>query len=1478
MASALHNAVASQSPEPVTPRTPTPDADEIDAIEDAQQAVEDSAAIMDKSSTGEAAAPEVEPPGRVMVARSLIASQNLAIEAISNAYAELDSGASQEDIPRGKPCRETPSDLARLIAGDVLEDSVGEIEAAGNVVEGTLRNTPSNLGRSLVQGAIHEAVDEVASADYQLRQTPSNVGQLLATHVYSGAVGELEQMMEAKLVFTFHDRIRGARELNALNGVSDEIPVESVLDDSSTETLNSELMGLVRDKSEDFHGIDSAVCRQTWSEISREGGHSLRDETDVTKETQDAVSPRQTPSIVAKTLAQSAVARAQDEIGESMKIYNARKTSRSFEGRRIVKRKPRETRSDIARFLAKEAIADAAMDLEFDGHTIDAVGRKTPSNLARDLVDETIDSAANDLKSDPVMHVIYRKTPSNLARALAEDAVTVVTLTDDLQGGLAKDAVQELNTQDTEYTLPSSIGKLPSEMSRGIADDVLDDATSDLCKERKQVDGTLRTTESNISRDLVKQAIKDADQELRMQSPTYSLSGRNTASNFARAVVSDVMDDAIGELQQEGNTVDGTARLTPSNLAREIVSGTITDAQGELEEATGDRTQVVRGKTPSNIARDITSDAISDGVAEIEKEGKSVDGVLRKTPSNAGRILVKDVIGEALGDLELDIDASFSVPTRADRPLPPESSSSRYVSSDLSANGSHQSIHDTDAVGDNEDWYSIPNALVDDLEFNEDDLRELWGDSSAMLASVMDVFSHTASNASAFNDVSNDTADDDDDEDDDEEQLIGILENPLIAETSQSDTALAMLKSDRSLTETVHITDKDKIIADGVVKISSDEGPSSTGSVTEAVLSMDKLTKKSSGQLVRGSSDSSTGEEIECSSTDESNQGPHFFKLIPFYNNKSIDVGDDLIKTNLSVISIKPDVKMALAGAHTPQSRNSFRNIFRPDMTHCEGSAKCLKETLVTKFSQQASSFSGGQDKVLDECCKLLDEVQPDITAHHSDEELVTVGEVEGVCMWPKRRTYQKHFVNEIVQEKSEENEIGDGTSIPGNEDQEPEWQTEASEGESAAKHEDNDKTVSQDKTANEDHGTNKQSIDVPTEKIPSKIVDVSSKPNDGIQPATAQKQPQPIIADGTGGVPETVDIQPNVVEASESNASKNDPNLVTNQELKQDQNSHAAVIEKLPSSHGSSSSLKSANRKKTSESGILEKVSRENGATKRDQSATKIKSKESVTRQRSDESTIRKTSVKSAPRKQSMQSTSENASTKSVTRKKSIASANEKASSESVVRKKSDASVGEKASSESVTRKKSGISYIYVQPADPRLSRSSCTVLVAGKKISQSSEMSSSSSHHRRRLKTPEGSRHRVQTPSVVLHEVKATTKPRNKSAGETEGERDAHHLPVISKTESEDNAALREHMTSQTAMRKLSHQAVPTSSHRILEMSCKLSHSAGELEGRGSNQCQGKNSDLSAEIDEVGMHKDKLTSYKSFDKGRDSCNVHVF
>lgn len=107
------------------------------------------------------------------------------------------------------------------------------------------------------------------------------------------------------------------------------------------------------------------------------------------------------------------------------------------------------------------------------------------------------------------------------------------------------------------------------------------------------------------------------------------------------------------------------------------------------------------------------------------------------------------------------------------------------------------------------------------------------------------------------------------------------------------------------------------------------------------------------------------------SSEDEGEEIPedHSF-IVPIYQKNLINIGGHLVESHLSAISMKPEADGKVPSKGKCAARNSFRNIFRPDMTYSQGSARMLRDTLVRDIrSRQTVSLPG-----MDVVCEVLEQ------------------------------------------------------------------------------------------------------------------------------------------------------------------------------------------------------------------------------------------------------------------------------------------------------------------------------------------------------------------------------------------------------------------------------------------------------------------------------------------------------------------------
>ncbi|XP_041466885.1 mucin-12-like [Lytechinus variegatus] len=265
--------------------------------------------------------------------------------------------------------------------------------------------------------------------------------------------------------------------------------------------------------------------------------------------------------------------------------------------------------------------------------------------------------------------------------------------------------------------------------------------------------------------------------------------------------------------------------------------------------------------------------------------------------------------------------------------------------------------------------------------------------------------------------------------------VIGIVENPILMDEIQhtggpsGDTDV-----DEGLHVVMHKADDGHLVMEGAVLTAEHD----TQTITERILSNITL-ERVSGSLSGASSSRSglTREEpavpSSSSSEDEGEEIPEdHSSIIPIYQKNLINVGGHMVESHLSAISMKPEADGKFPSKGKCAARNSFRNIFRPDMTYCQGSARMLRDTLVRDISSRhTASLPTGMDMV----CEVLEKEEQDIMEKHSDEALVGVEETEGLCYLPTKRrpkppppqTPAPEPVQEQVKKKSSDTPGNDG-------------------------------------------------------------------------------------------------------------------------------------------------------------------------------------------------------------------------------------------------------------------------------------------------------------------------------------------------------------------------------------------------------------------------------------------------------------------
>ncbi|PIK33684.1 putative microtubule-associated protein futsch [Apostichopus japonicus] len=238
-----------------------------------------------------------------------------------------------------------------------------------------------------------------------------------------------------------------------------------------------------------------------------------------------------------------------------------------------------------------------------------------------------------------------------------------------------------------------------------------------------------------------------------------------------------------------------------------------------------------------------------------------------------------------------------------------------------------------------------------------------------------------------------------------QEEIIGIVENEVIAQ----EKSRSSLASYANLTEVYRENPDGSLLVEGGISERALEGPFK--SMTESVLSIESLHITGSEE---GGSTSSL--QLNKSAAEEDAEGSgeatgiQYQSVIPVYHNSLVEISNELISQNLSAISNKPDVCSKFSVAHQASGKNSFRNVFRPDITYCEKSLQSIKRSI----HQQSEDLG------------FLEE-EEEFSEHSSKEKLITVEETEGVCYLPKEKAYQVHYESPtsqasiVVRENSEQ-------------------------------------------------------------------------------------------------------------------------------------------------------------------------------------------------------------------------------------------------------------------------------------------------------------------------------------------------------------------------------------------------------------------------------------------------------------------------
>ena len=577
------------------------------------------------------------------------------------------------------------------------------------------------------------------------------------------------------------------------------------------------------------------------------------------------------------------------------------------------------------------------------------------------------------------------------------------------------------------------------------------------------------------------------------------------------------------------------------------------------------------------LDQDTTIEADVLGIKTVEVEiKKGIQEIVEDVPDRVAEIAevipeniaeIKEDIPEKVAEIEECIVADESIARResANEAFPVRSTDD-VIEEDIQGQ-----VFDIGADIPGEDGEIATEQIIEeDSSSDSEGEGHAMNRSSILLQSVMNVFGDSPDATGEWRSGSSGSESDEEVEED--EEVIGFLENAtIISETGGMSSAVAgyVVSEDEALTQVSSLTSEEsRVLVEGVMRrASSGDFFGQKGSITAAVLSIQNLANSSSQMLrerVSGKNTCSDGDnDDEKIGKDKFEPEEHYHKIIPLYHNHTVDVGEDLIETNLSAISMKPELNKQIPNAHQTSGRNSFRNIFRPDMTYCEGSARNLKSTLISQISHH-SSHTSSHARVM----TLLDQSHHDVTAHHSDEQLVTTEDIGGVCDWPKSKAFQHHYVHDdVVAEQDEPEEGTNDETSKLEKDTDPKNETDITKESSDIKTDNNDQDLNSEKLS-EILQTDKPTEDneIPVENkssdgqdgnpgdlnLPEHLANATNARTDG---ADCNKD---VLEDRQTA--ETTDNKPSASEAGEEHASEENDSKQTS--------STASVDEPSPETH----------------------------------------------------------------------------------------------------------------------------------------------------------------------------------------------------------------------------------------------------------------------------------------------------------------------
>ncbi|XP_022093257.1 uncharacterized protein LOC110980670 isoform X2 [Acanthaster planci] len=652
--------------------------------------------------------------------------------------------------------------------------------------------------------------------------------------------------------------------------------------------------------------------------------------------------------------------------------------------------------------IIAEAIAADAMK-----NVIRQLGAQPPqtssSILAQAFTAGALKNAARRLQGEQIGYAFH--PPAHTSSSLLAQAITNDTL---------QKVMRQLQ-QECEALQPHTSSSL---LAQAVTNDALANAVQQL---ERRVPSPHSDT-SLLAQIVTREALQNAAVQLRVEKLLQN--PQTFSSTVAHEITIDALQNAVAQLTSERAQLH---RTSSSKLAQLTVDEALKTAKEQLwTERASSRCQSRSPHSASPFSPELAKSAVNQTSPELTQRGAKT------------RAVASDIIKRTALDVE------SPSPTKDVKPLSPSRAQDAAASSVLPTSvddGLEKVSHGLSCQAQTVVMHVFGEALasyqlIDDeatkmSEENDGEEKPIGARrSSLLLEAVNEVFRESEIDLShhqhhPHSGACESEGSDSEEEPEEDDKIIGVIENEVIAKEESVHSLAECLEGSRveGLTSVVKKS-HDRTVFEGAV-IPHDKAHES---VTEKVLSVEELHKNGSGHLVHDASSKSihkVAESGEYSQEQIHAARHHYSNIVPVYHSHPLNLDEEIISHNLSAISMKPDSQQKVPSAYSTSSRNSFRNVFRPDLTHCQGSAKCLKDTLIRELSHP-------HHREHDQMYSVLEQPHEDITAHYSDEELVGQEEAEGVCYLPQRKVYRVHeVVEDVLPEEEGEYVEADSSALP---------------------------------------------------------------------------------------------------------------------------------------------------------------------------------------------------------------------------------------------------------------------------------------------------------------------------------------------------------------------------------------------------------------------------------------------------------------